>query len=82
MGIFHSRNLCYKKDHTISRLWEECTQEEARLIRIEEKMGEYDNQALTTHAKEEKDHEDEDHAPWKNLLSISTLDKKACNCDW
>ena len=36
------------------RLWEECTQEEARLISIEDNMGEDENQSLKTHAKKKK----------------------------
>ena len=32
---------------TFNRLWEECTQEEARLITREEKMGATEDQALT-----------------------------------
>ena len=33
---------------------EDCTQEKVGIEAREEKMGEYDNQALTTHAKKEK----------------------------
>ena len=32
MGFIHSRNVCQKEVITFCRLWEECTQEEARLI--------------------------------------------------
>ena len=42
-----------------SRLWEECTQEEARLIAREEKMGEDDNQSLKAHAKKGKTKKEE-----------------------
>ena len=35
---------------TFSRLWEECSQEEARIVAQEEKMGSED-QALTIHSK-------------------------------
>ena len=35
---------------TFSRLWEECSQEEARIVAREEKMGS-ENQALTVHSK-------------------------------
>ena len=44
MGCIHVRNVCQKEVITISRLREE---EEARLIRREEKMGAIENQALT-----------------------------------
>ena len=37
-----------------SRLWEECTQEEARLEAREEKLGNEENQALTVHARKGK----------------------------
>ena len=40
-----------KKLIKFNRLWEECTQEEARLVSREEKMGASDDQALTTQAK-------------------------------
>ena len=36
---------------SFSILWEECTQEEARLITREENMGEIEDQALTIHTK-------------------------------
>ena len=32
MGFIHSRNVCQKEVITFSRIWEECTQEEAWLI--------------------------------------------------
>ena len=38
---------------TFSRLWEECSQEEARILAQEEKMGSED-QALTAHTKNNK----------------------------
>ena len=38
---------------TFSRLWEECSQEEARIVAREEKMGNED-QALTAHTKNHK----------------------------
>ena len=44
MGFIHSRNVFQKEVITFSRLWEE---EEARLIRREEKMGAIEEQALT-----------------------------------
>ena len=47
MGFIHSRNVCQKEVITFSILWEECTQEEARLIIREETMGSTKYQALT-----------------------------------
>jgi hypothetical protein len=46
-----------------SRLWEDCTQEEARLAAREEKLGD-DDQALATHARKGKRRK-EDHPPKK-----------------
>ena len=40
MGFIYSRNVCQKEVITLSELYEECTQEEARLIIREKKMGE------------------------------------------
>jgi hypothetical protein len=37
-----------------SRLWEDCTQEEARLARREEKLSDDENQALKTHTRKGK----------------------------
>ena len=37
-----------------SRLWEECTQEEACLVAIEDNTREYEYQYLTTHAKKDR----------------------------
>ena len=42
-----------KKLVKFSRLWEECSQEEARIIAREEKMGSED-QALTIHSKKSR----------------------------
>ena len=42
-----------KKLSNFSRLWEECSQEEARIIAREEKMGSED-QALTLHSKKRR----------------------------
>ena len=44
MGFIHSRNVCQKEMITFSRLWEEHTQEEVRLIIIEKKMGATEDQ--------------------------------------
>ena len=45
----HSFKECVPEgsEITFNRLWEECTQEEARLIMREEKMGATEDQALT-----------------------------------
>ena len=48
------QGICAKRKLiTFRRLWEECLQEEARLVAREEKMGNED-QALTTHTKNNK----------------------------
>ena len=47
-----------------SRLWEDCTQEEARLEAREEKLGNEENQALTVHARKGKN-KVEDRPPRK-----------------
>ena len=44
MGIFHSRNLCYKKDQLIAR---------------EENMGGDDNKSLVAHVKKGKTNKEE-----------------------
>ena len=45
------QGICARKKLIMfNKLWEECTQEEARLVSREEKMGVDDDQALTTHA--------------------------------
>ena len=48
-GIFAWINIT-----KFSRLWEDCTQEEARLEARKEKLGDEENQALTTHARKGK----------------------------
>ena len=45
MGFIHVWNVCQKEVITFSRLWEE-EEEEARLIRREEKMEAIEDQAL------------------------------------
>ena len=50
MRLFHSRDLCQKKLVNFSRPWEECSQEEARIVAREENMGSEDK-ALTVHSK-------------------------------
>ena len=49
------KGICSKIKLTkFSRLWEDCTQEEARLEAREEKLGNEENQALATHATKAK----------------------------
>ena len=48
-GIYSRRKLT-----KFSRLWEDCTQEEARLEAREEKLGNEENQALIAHARKGK----------------------------
>ena len=43
----HSMNVCHKEVITFNRIWEEHTQDEARPIIREEKMGATEGQALT-----------------------------------
>ena len=45
-------------------MWEDCTQEEARLEAQEEKLGHEENQVLTVHARKGKN-KDEDRPPKK-----------------
>ena len=55
------QRICSRRRLTkFKRLWEECTQEEARLEAREEKLGEDGNQALAAHTKKEK-FKKEDH---------------------
>ena len=49
------QGICSRRKLTnFSRLWGKCTQEEARLVIREEKLGNYEYQALGTHIKKEK----------------------------
>lgn len=57
--IYSRRNLT-----KFSRLWEDCTQEEARLEARKEKLGNEENQALTAHARKGKN-KVEDRPPRK-----------------
>ena len=59
MGFIHSRNVCQKEVITLSRLWEE---EEARLIRREENMGECTSEEARLIIREEKMGATEDQA--------------------
>jgi hypothetical protein len=45
-GIFSRRRIT-----RFTRLWEDCTQEEARLEAREEELGDEENQALAAHAR-------------------------------
>ena len=59
------RGICSRRKLTkFSRLWEVCTQEEARLEAKEEKLGNEENQALTAHARKGKN-KVEDRPPRK-----------------
>ena len=55
MGFIHSRNVYQKEVITFSRLWEE---EEARIIRREEKMGAIEDQDLSS-SKEDPSSDEE-----------------------
>ena len=49
------QGICSRRRLTrFSRLWEDCTQEEARLAAREEKLGDEENQALATHTRKGK----------------------------
>jgi hypothetical protein len=48
-GIYSRRNITI-----FSRLWEDCTQKEARLATREDKLGDDENQALASHARKGK----------------------------
>ena len=51
MGFLHQRNMCQKKANKFSKLWEEFVQEEGRLENREDKLNEYEYQALVVHTK-------------------------------
>jgi len=49
------QGICSRRKMTkFSRLWEECTQEEARKEAREEKLGEDEDQALATHTRKSR----------------------------
>ena len=49
------QGICSRTKLTkFSRLWEDCTQEEARLAAREEKLGDDENQALVAHTRKGK----------------------------
>ena len=59
------KGICSRRKLTkFNRLWEDCTQEEARLEAREEKLGNEENQALTVHARKGKN-KVEDRPPRK-----------------
>ena len=59
------KGICSRRKLTkFSRLWEDCSQEEARLEAREEKLGNEENQALEAHARKGKN-KVEDRPPWK-----------------
>ena len=59
------KGICSKRKLTkFSRLWEDCTQEEARLEAREEKLGNEENEDLIAHARKGKN-KVEDHPPRK-----------------
>ena len=57
------KGICTRKKLIkFNRLWEECTQEEARLASREEKMGDDDEKALIAHTKKDRSkREDQPH---------------------
>ena len=57
-----------------SRLWEECTQEEARIITREENMGATKDQTLKVHTKRNHRKKEEHHH--KKGRTLITKDKK------
>ena len=74
--------ICAKKKLiTFNRLWEECTQEEARLITKEEKMGATDDQALPFYTRRNHNKR-EDHLHKRQRKPIKDLSSVRCyTCD-
>ena len=60
MGFIHLRNVFQKKVITFSRLWEDHTQEEARPIIREKKMGATEDQDFTIQRNTSSDEEYEE----------------------
>ena len=60
---------------------EEWMQEDFRLIAKEEEMDEYDNQALTTHAKKRKNKKEEHSCKNKRTLEEVPLATQILSCD-
>ena len=49
------KGICSRRNLTnLSRLWEDCSQEEASIEVGEEKLGDEENQALASHARKGK----------------------------
>ena len=71
MGFIHSRNVCQKEVITFSRLWEECTQDEARPIIREEKMVATEYQALQPNKIPQAMRNTKDSTLEENLIHLS-----------
>ena len=64
--------ICSRRNLTkFSRLWEDCTQEEARMGAREEKLSNEENQALIVHARKGKN-KTKNHPPRKFQKSQKT----------
>ena len=59
---------------SFSKLWEECIQEESRLIKREENMGEIKDQSLTIHIK--RNHRNEEITITTKGRTIITKDQR------
>ena len=53
-----------------SKLWEECVQEEGRLENIEEKLNEYEDQALAVHTKNRRNKRKDWGSPTSRSLEL------------
>ena len=75
------QEICAKKKLIkFNRLWEECTQEEARLVSREVKMGTSDDQALTVRAKKnEGKREDQSHRKPKKFQKNHSSKRDYCS---
>ena len=83
MGLFHPRNLCWKKLVKFNRLWEEWSQEKTRIVAREENMGSED-QALTVHSKKgrRENHHQGKHSHHKDNFVKRDPSKLRCyTCD-
>ena len=70
-----------KKLATFSTLWEECTQEEARLITREEKIGTNDDRALTVHTRRNHNMREEHHHRRQRRPKIDLSNVRCYTCD-
>ena len=77
--IIHSRNVFQKEVITFIKLWEK---EEALPIRREDKMGAFEDPALTIQRRSLKQWGIWRNQILKNLLSTQHLDKKRCDYEW